>query len=60
METHMLSMVRKAYGAPSVPRELNRRNQRALVRALRTLGDKWLFATRVQPIPPEQRKALRT
>lgn len=45
MKTHMLTRVRRLWANPLVPREVNRRNQRAWIRSVRLLGDRWLGAT---------------
>lgn len=46
-ETH-LRRVRRIWMRPGVPRELGRANARKWVRAMRILGDRWLFAVPVQ------------
>lgn len=56
MKTNMLTMVRRAYSSPAVPQELNRRNQRHLVRAIRFLGPQWLFAKPIAPLSPDARR----
>lgn len=45
MNTKLLRLGRKLWSSPTVPREMNRRNMREWVRALRTVGDKWQLAT---------------
>lgn len=44
MKTNMLSLVRKHFDRPDVPRSVVRHNCRAWVRSLRHLGPKWLLA----------------
>lgn len=56
MRTNMLTMVRRAYGSPTVSRQLNRRNQRHLVQALRFLGPQWLFAKQVPPLGTHEKR----
>lgn len=48
MKTEMLIKVRKMFNVDYVPRHINRHNQLAYVRAMRSLGDKWLLAKKVQ------------
>jgi hypothetical protein len=48
MNTTLLKLGRKLWNVEGVPREMNRRNMRHWVRALRLLGDKWLLA---KPVP---------
>ena len=48
MKINMLTRVRQHYSNPLAPRQTNRHNMRAWVRAVRFLGDKWLLSTRVQ------------
>lgn len=47
MKTHMLTRVRRLWNSPFVPTEVNRRNQRAWIRSIRLLGDRWLLAQHV-------------
>jgi hypothetical protein len=47
MNTIALRHVRKLYNSPTAPVETNRHNQRAWVRSVRQLGDKWILAARV-------------
>lgn len=48
MKINLLQRVRKTYNNPEAPRHVNRHNQRAWVRSVRFLGDKWLLAQPVQ------------
>lgn len=48
MNTKLLSMARRLWGAEHVPTEINRVNQLKWARAVHRLGDKWLLATYVQ------------
>jgi hypothetical protein len=40
----LLSMVRKHWSNPELPREVNRAYQRKWVKSLRLLGDNWALA----------------
>lgn len=51
MNTHMLTRARRLFNSPDVPLETNRRNQLKWVRAVRYLGDKWLYAKHVERLP---------
>ena len=44
MKTKQLTRVRGLYNSEFATQELNRYNQRAWVRAIRILGDKWVLA----------------
>lgn len=44
MKINMLTRVRRHYSNEFAPRSLNRHNQRAWIRAIRLLGDRWLLA----------------
>lgn len=44
MNTRLLKVARRAWVVDGVPRELQRRNIRQWVWALRVLGDRWLLA----------------
>lgn len=44
MNIKMLTLCRKLWSSPDVPRELNRINARKWVKAVRRLGDRWLLA----------------
>jgi hypothetical protein len=48
MKTTTLKRVRQLFGASYVSREQNRYNQRAWVRAIRNLGDRWLLAKQLE------------
>lgn len=48
MNTHMLRHVRQLFNVDYVPREINRANQRKWVRSVRTLGNRWLLAKRIE------------
>lgn len=48
MNTNVLTHVRRAYNNPDVPRQTNRHNQRAWVRSVRFLGDRWLLAKPIE------------
>ena len=52
MNTSHLRRVRRLFTNPNVPRHVVRHNIRAWVRAVRTLGPKWLLAE------PTQRKTI--
>jgi len=43
MNTTLLRRVRRHFCSDLVPREVNRRNQRAWVKAVRNLGHKWVL-----------------
>lgn len=59
MNTKLLTLGRRLWSSPTVPREMNRRNLLAWARAVHRLGDKWQLAT-YQPrktpreVPPLQ------
>lgn len=55
MKTNMLTRVRRHFNNDLASRALNRYNQRAWIRAVRALGDRWLLAA---PMP--RRDAPRT
>jgi hypothetical protein len=48
MKTHILIRVRRHFNSDLVPAHINRRNQRAWVRAVRMLGDRWLLARQME------------
>ena len=48
MKTQALKTVRRLFNVDYVSREQNRHNQRAWVRSVRFLGDKWLLANHVE------------
>ena len=48
MNTHYLTRVRQHFSNPLAPVSTNRHNQRAWIRSIRFLGDKWLLAKPVQ------------
>ena len=48
MNTEALKKVRKLFSVDYVPKEQNRHNQRAWVRSVRSLGDKWLLSKQVE------------
>lgn len=48
MKTQALKTVRRLFNVDYVSREQNRHNQRAWVRSVRFLGDKWLLANYVE------------
>jgi hypothetical protein len=52
MNTNILCKLRKYFNSPDVPRSTNRHNQRAWVRSVRHLGDKWLLAKHVKLCKP--------
>lgn len=59
MNTKMLTKVRSLYNSRHVSRATNRHNQRAWIKSVRQLGDKWLHAeliTRRNPLPKHQAK----
>lgn len=43
MNTELLRRVRKNFNSEYVSREINRRNARQWVKAVRMLGDKWVY-----------------
>jgi hypothetical protein len=43
MNTHYLTTVRRLFNNPLAPESTNRHNQRAWVKSVRLLGDKWLL-----------------
>jgi hypothetical protein len=47
MSTSMLARVRKHFNSDLVPQSTNRHNQRAWIRSIRLLGDRWLLATTI-------------
>lgn len=47
MKTKMLSMARRLYNVPYMPREINRANQLKWARSVKMLGDNWLLAKQV-------------
>ena len=48
MKTNMLRHARRAYSNPLASRELNRRNIREWVRAIRVVGDRWVLIDTVR------------
>ena len=48
MNTEALKKVRKLFNVDYVPAHQNRHNQRACVRSVRSLGDKWLLSKQVE------------
>ena len=48
MNTKMLKLVRQNFDRPEIPRDLVRHNCRAWIRSIRSLGDKWLLAIKVE------------
>lgn len=48
MRTNALAQVRRLFTNPAAPRSTNRHNQRAWVRAVRQLGDKWVLRNPIQ------------
>jgi hypothetical protein len=46
----LLRRARSLWRTPGVPERTNRYNRHAWVRAMQVLGDRWLFATRVQRV----------
>lgn len=44
MKTKLLSMVRRRWSNPDLPREVNRAYQRKWIRSIRLLGDNWALA----------------
>lgn len=48
MNIKMLTLCRKLWSSPDVPREMNRINARKWVKAVRRLGDRWLLAQYVE------------
>jgi len=47
MNTHYLTTVRRLFSNPLAPDSTNRHNQRAWIKSVRMLGDKWLLAKQV-------------
>jgi hypothetical protein len=47
MNITALTLVRRLYNVDYAPRSVNRHNQRAWVKAIRTVGSKWLLATTI-------------
>lgn len=48
MNTEALKKVRKLFNVDYVPAHQNRHNQRAWVRSIRILGDRWLLSKQVE------------
>ena len=48
MKTEALKKVRKLFNVDYVPAHQNRHNQRAWVRSVRILGDRWLLSKQVE------------
>ena len=48
MKTNLLKRARELWNVSYIPREMNRANQRKWIRALRIVGDKWLYAHHVE------------
>lgn len=48
MNTLALKTVRRLFNVDYVPKEQNRHNQRAWVRSVRILGDRWLLSQKVE------------
>lgn len=48
MNTQALKTVRRLFNVDYVPKEQNRHNQRAWVRSVRILGDRWLLSQKVE------------
>ena len=50
MKTTALRHVRKIFNVDYVPTSVNRHNQRAWVKSVRYLGDKWLLAVPIKRV----------
>jgi hypothetical protein len=50
MNTYYLTTVRRLFSNPLAPESTNRHNQKAWVKSIRTLGDKWLLAKPVEKL----------
>jgi hypothetical protein len=48
MKTQALKTVRRLFNVDYVPKAQNRHNQRAWVRSVRSLGDRWLLSKQVE------------
>lgn len=48
MNTQALKTVRRLFNVDYVPKSQNRHNQRAWVRSVRILGDRWLLSQKVE------------
>ena len=48
MNTQALKAVRRLFNVDYVPKAQNRHNQRAWVRSVRILGDRWLLSKQVE------------
>ena len=48
MNTQALKTVRRLFNVDYVSKEQNRHNQRAWVRSVRILGDRWLLSQKVE------------
>jgi hypothetical protein len=48
MNTQALKTVRRLFNVDYVSKEQNRHNQRAWVRSVRFLGDRWLLSQKVE------------
>jgi len=48
MNTQALKKVRKLFNVDYIPVHQNRHNQRAWVRSVRSLGEKWLLSKQVE------------
>jgi len=48
MKTQALKTVRRLFNVDYVPKAQNRHNQRAWVRSIRSLGERWLLSKQVE------------
>ena len=48
MNTQALKTVRRLFNVDYIPKTQNRHNQRAWVRSVRILGDRWLLSKQVE------------
>lgn len=46
-QSQLLRMAVRLYNSPHVPKHINRHNQRAWLKSIEFLGDKWLLAKKV-------------
>lgn len=49
-QSQLLRMAVRLYSNPLVPKEINRHNQRAWLRSIAFLGDRWLLAKKVERV----------
>jgi hypothetical protein len=49
-QSQLLRMAVRLYSNPNAPKHINRHNQRAWLKSIQFLGDKWLLAKKVERV----------